>query len=163
MTIAGRPLQAQDILQQAAQAVSLLSLATVYRNLKALQEEGAIKSVVLPGQNPRYELASHVHHHHFQCRGYSRVFDRKGCPGNLDRMAPSGFTVEDHEIILYGRCGNCSSRAVPGLETPHRDSGARYKHGQHGLDAPRGVFDLHRIGAIGQNDWHCPCKRRACA
>lgn len=125
MTIAGRPLLAQEILQQAAQAVPLLSLATVYRNLKALQEEGAIERVVLPGQNPRYELAGHVHHHHFQCRGCGRVFDLKGCPGNLDRMAPRGFTVEDHEIILYGHCGDCSSRAVQAPEAPQRDVGAR--------------------------------------
>lgn len=106
---AHRPLLAQEILVLASLAVPRLSLATVYRNLKTLQDEGDIKPVLLPGQNPRYELASHAHHHHFQCRQCERVFALEACPGNLHRLAPSGFTVEDHEIILYGRCDDCSA------------------------------------------------------
>ncbi len=106
---AERPLLAQEILALASEVVPQLSIATVYRNIKSLQDGGAIKPVVLPGQNPRYELASHGHHHHFQCRHCGRVFDLETCPGNLDCLAPSGFTVEEHEIILYGRCGDCSA------------------------------------------------------
>jgi len=109
---AHRPLLAQEVLVLASQEVPQLSLATVYRNLKFLQEEGNIQAVVLPGQNPRYELTSHSHHHHFQCRQCERVFDLEACPGNLDRLAPTGFLVEDHEIILYGRCGDCSHDRV---------------------------------------------------
>lgn len=104
---AGRPLLAQEVLDLATCHVPSLSLATVYRNLKALQSEGRIKSVVLPGQNPRYELEVHTHHHYFQCRQCERVFDVDACPGNLQMMAPSGFRVEDHEIILYGCCKDC--------------------------------------------------------
>lgn len=106
---AGRPLLAQEVLDLATSHVPSLSLATVYRNLKALQSEGRIKSVVLPGQNPRYELEVHTHHHYFQCRQCERVFDVDACPGNLQMMAPSGFRVEDHEIILYGRCKECGN------------------------------------------------------
>lgn len=109
---AHRPLLAQEVLALASAAVPRLSLATVYRNLKTLQDEGDIKTVVLPGQNPRYELTSRSHHHHFQCRQCERVFDLETCPGNLDRLAPSGFMVEDHEIILYGRCDDCSTNQV---------------------------------------------------
>jgi Fur family transcriptional regulator, ferric uptake regulator len=106
---AHRPLLAQEVLALASEAVPRLSLATVYRNIKALQDEGSIKAVVLPGQNPRYELASRSHHHYFQCRQCERVFDLEACPGNLERLAPSGFMVEDHEIILYGKCDDCAA------------------------------------------------------
>lgn len=111
---AGRPLLAQEIFALSTEAVPQLSLATVYRNIKALQEEGLIKAVLLPGQNPRYELVSldhaeHAHHHYFQCRECERVFDLETCPGNLDKLAPNGFLVEDHEIILYGRCEPCAT------------------------------------------------------
>lgn len=109
MAAAERPLLAQEILTLASEAVPQLSIATVYRHIKSLQDEGAITPVVLPGQNPRYELASHGHHHHFQCRQCGRVFDLETCPGNLERLAPSGFMVEEHEIILYGRCGDCAA------------------------------------------------------
>jgi len=112
MVDANRSLLAQEILVLASETVPQLSVATVYRHLKALQDEGIIKAVVLPGQNPRYEMASRAHHHHFQCRQCERVFDLEACPGNLDRLAPPGFKVEEHEIILYGRCGECTNAAA---------------------------------------------------
>jgi Fur family transcriptional regulator, ferric uptake regulator len=105
---ARRPLLAQEVQTLASKVVPRLSLATVYRNIKAMQDEGDIRAVVLPGQNPRYEVATRSHHHHFQCRRCEKVFDLESCPGNLDRLAPSGFKVEDHEIILYGSCGDCA-------------------------------------------------------
>jgi Fur family ferric uptake transcriptional regulator len=116
VTQAGRPLFAQEILESAALSVPQLSLATVYRHIKSMQESGVIRAVLLPGQNPRYELAlhdhQHGHHHYFQCRKCERVFDVETCPGNLERLAPTGFLVEDHEIILYGRCEPCASALI---------------------------------------------------
>jgi Fur family ferric uptake transcriptional regulator len=53
----------------------------------------------------------HKHHHHFQCRQCHRVFDVHGCPGNFNRLAPKGFTVEDHDLTLYGRCTHCAPAA----------------------------------------------------
>lgn len=103
---AGRPLLAQEILELAQREVPGLSLATVYRNLKSLVEGAELQVVQLPGENPRYE-AVHGHHHHFLCRQCQRVFDIHACPGNLARLAPAGFSVEDHELTLYGRCPDC--------------------------------------------------------
>ncbi|RCS58120.1 Fur family transcriptional regulator [Parvibium lacunae] len=105
---AQRPLLAQEVLLMASVTVPRLSLATVYRNIKGLYEEGLLKVVHLPGQNPRYEPANSTHHHHFQCRQCERVFDLESCLGNMEQLAPSGFLVEDHEVILYGRCGACA-------------------------------------------------------
>ncbi len=105
---AGRPLLPQEVLQAAQARVPGLGIATVYRNLKALVAEGELRAVDLPGENPRFELRSHGHHHHFQCRGCQRVFDVHACPGDLSRLAPSGFTVDDHDLTLYGRCAECT-------------------------------------------------------
>ena len=94
------------------------------RTLQALPEVTAITLVAsdpndaelqvvqLPGENPRYERAGRHHHHHFQCRSCQRVFDVHACPGNLARMAPEGFSVEDHELTLYGRCADCRPAAA---------------------------------------------------
>ena len=65
-------------------------------------------SVMLPGETARFEAKGHGHHHHFQCRSCSKVFDVHACPGNLSQLAPQGFTVEDHELTLYGRCSECA-------------------------------------------------------
>jgi Fur family ferric uptake transcriptional regulator len=106
---AARPLLPQEVLQAAQQQVPGLGIATVYRNLKGLVEEGELRAVHLPGENPRFEATGHAHHHHFQCRQCQRVFDVHACPGDLSRLAPQGFTVEDHDLTLYGRCQECST------------------------------------------------------
>jgi Fur family ferric uptake transcriptional regulator len=90
-----------------------LSLATVYRGLKSLVEEGVIAPVALPSEVTRYEVAGHHHHHHFQCLSCQRVYDVHACPGDLGRLAPPGFSVESHDLTLYGRCGECRAHKPP--------------------------------------------------
>ncbi len=107
LAAAGRPLLPLEVLEAARQQVPALGIATVYRQLKQLVDEGRLRIVELPGENPRYELRGHGHHHHFQCRSCARVFDVHACPGDLGRLAPAGFMVEDHELTLYGRCRDC--------------------------------------------------------
>jgi Fur family transcriptional regulator, ferric uptake regulator len=104
---AGRPLLPQEVLDAAQTEVAGLGIATVYRNLKALALEGELRTVELPGENARYELVGHGHHHHFQCNACQKVFDVHACPGDLSKLAPRGFTVEDHDLTLYGKCGEC--------------------------------------------------------
>lgn len=108
---AGRPLSTQEVLDAAQREVPGLGLATVYRNLKLLVDAGDIAAVTLPGESPRYESTHHAHrhHHHFQCTRCKRVFDVHDCPGDLARLAPKGFTVERHDLTLYGHCEDCST------------------------------------------------------
>lgn len=103
----GVPLRAQEIHRHAALAVPGIGLATVYRTLRVLQEAGEVAVVALPGDTPRYELAHLHHHHHFRCRACGGVFEVEGCPGDLAALAPAGFAVDDHEVVLYGRCARC--------------------------------------------------------
>jgi len=80
----------------------------VYRNLKLLTEEGWLSPVELPGSPVRYELSERPHHHHFLCHVCDQAFDVHACPPSVESMAPAGFAVESHEIILYGRCPTCT-------------------------------------------------------
>ena len=111
---AGRPLSPQEILQAAQADAPGLGIATVYRQIKALQDDQQIQAVLLPGENPRYELAGQQHHHHFHCSRCQRVFDIHACPGNVAAIAPSGFEVQRHELTLYGVCGDCGARTRSG-------------------------------------------------
>ena len=103
------PMSAAEIHRAAARRVAGIGLATVYRTLKSLLEAKEIVSVVLPGDTPRYELAALGHHHHFHCRSCGRVFEIEGCPKDLGRLAPRGFAVDGHELVLYGRCTGCAA------------------------------------------------------
>lgn len=109
---AGRPLLPTEILVAAQAEVPALGIATVYRNLKQLAEAGEVQSVELPGEAPRFEPGGHHHHHHFSCTVCQRVFDVHACPGDMQKLAPTGFQVERHELTLYGRCSECSAPPV---------------------------------------------------
>ena len=90
-----------------------MGIATVYRNIKSLLENGLIGTVYLPGENPRYETSHHHHHHHFHCTLCDKVYDIHDCPGNLQQLAPDGFQVDSHELTLYGSCSSCRLSPPP--------------------------------------------------
>lgn len=105
----GHPMSPKELLEVAQHHVDGLGIATVYRNLKALQDEGVVTAVDLPGEPPRYEMAGKEHHHHFHCRACDRVFEVEGCPGNVRSVTPRGFQTERHELVLYGLCESCAA------------------------------------------------------
>ena len=109
---AKRPLSPREVLEQARLAVRATGIATVYRTLRLLVAEGSVHAISLPGEAPRYEAAKLKHHHHFPCTSCQRIYDVPGCPGNLRRLAPRGFTVVDHDLTLYGRCLDCGKREL---------------------------------------------------
>lgn len=106
---ADRPLAPQEVHRHAARKSPGLGIATVYRTVKQGVDEGWLAPVDLPGEPRRYEIAGKQHHHHFHCRNCGRVFEVDGCPGNLRPLTPAGFTLEDHEVILYGLCDRCTT------------------------------------------------------
>ena len=102
------PLSPQEVLPAAKFYAPGLGIATVYRNVKALVQDGWLESVALPGEPPRYEVAGKRHHHHFRCRTCDRVFEIDGCSTNLVQLTPRGFRLEGHEVVLYGLCTACA-------------------------------------------------------
>jgi Fur family ferric uptake transcriptional regulator len=105
---ADRPMSPREIWTAARKIVRDLGQATVYRTIKTLAREGALAPVDIPGEPARYELSGKAHHHHFHCTKCDRVFDMTGCVKKISSLAPAGFTVERHEVILYGRCAKCA-------------------------------------------------------
>jgi Fur family transcriptional regulator, ferric uptake regulator len=112
----GRSLNPTEIWTLAQRDVPSLNLSTVYRQIKALHDEQHIVRVELPGQQPRFEAQCHApaarghlhHHHHFHCTGCEQVFPIHGCPSGIDRLAPTGFQVQSHDLTLHGRCASCA-------------------------------------------------------
>lgn len=106
---AGHPLSPQEILERGREEVDGLGIATVYRNIRALEEQGRIIPVELPGEPPRYEVSGKDHHHHFHCRNCDRVYEVPDCPADFAEITPPGFELEEHEFVLYGRCSACAN------------------------------------------------------
>lgn len=104
---ADRPLSPAEIHALSKSRSRGLGMATVYRSIRMMVEAGEIVAVELPGETPRYEAAGKHHHHHFHCRVCQRVYEVEGCPEDIGSLVPRGFTLEDHEVVLYGRCAAC--------------------------------------------------------
>jgi Fur family ferric uptake transcriptional regulator len=103
------PLSPQEIHSRAVAVVASLSLATVYRTLQRLRDEGLVAPVAIPGQPDRWEAAEAAsrHHHHFHCDRCDTVYDLDGCVAGVDQLAPSDFVVTGHELMLTGTCKRC--------------------------------------------------------
>ena len=106
---AGRPLSPQEVLDVAQDDVPGLGIATVYRTVKGLREEGWLTPVDLPGESTRFEVSGKQHHHHFSCRTCGRVYELHGCPADLARLLPRGFSMDDHDVVIYGCCNECNN------------------------------------------------------
>ena len=120
---ARRPLSPQEIHGLASREHTGISIATIYRAVRDLEELGEIAAVDLPGEASRYEIAVKLgHHHHFQCDLCKRVFEVQGCPGDMSEIMPASFHVKRHSIVLYGDCPDCKSP-----DKPHLVSGPRRK------------------------------------
>jgi len=109
---AGRPLSTDEVHASARDASAGLGLATVYRSIRALVDEGWLATVEVPGRTSLYEISGKAHHHHFSCDRCGRVYELEGC-ATVDTELPPGFETTHHDLTLYGRCADCM--AAPSL------------------------------------------------
>jgi len=113
----GQALSPSQILAWAQAEAPSLNLSTVYRQVKALQDQHQVVKVELPGQAARFEALcrdAHAarpghHHHYFHCNDCDGVYPIHACPGDMGHLAPSGFEVSSHDLTLRGRCASCVS------------------------------------------------------
>jgi Fur family ferric uptake transcriptional regulator len=105
---AGRPLSTDEVHGEAARHSRGLGMATVYRSIRSLLEDGWLSVVEVPGRTPLYEIAGKGHHHHFSCTSCERVYELEGC-ASVNAKLPRGFTVSRHDLTLYGTCAACSA------------------------------------------------------
>lgn len=114
LAVAAQPLAIPEILA----AGRGLAQSSVYRNLAALEQAGAVHRIVASGDFSRYELAEDLtqHHHHLICTTCGDVADFTAPPAlerSLGRaMAEvadgTGFAPARHRLDLLGTCSRCA-------------------------------------------------------
>lgn len=110
--LAERPLSTDEVLEAARRESSGLGIATVYRSIRALVDDGWLAAVDLPGCGTRFERSGKGHHHHFVCEACERAFELDGC-AVADVHVPAGFRVARHDVTVYGTCDGCAALASP--------------------------------------------------
>lgn len=100
-----------------------VGLATVYRTLQQLAEDGEVDVLRTSETESMYRRCSSGHHHHLVCR-YCRhtvEVDSAAVERWARRIADdNGFVDVGHVVEVFGTCADCAAagRATPRNEAP---------------------------------------------
>ena len=103
---------AQQLWGRLRERGSRTGLATVYRTLALLSEQGVVDVLTHHGHEQCYRLCTDAHHHHLLCERCHRVIEVRECDlGSwVDEIASRhGFVATDHRIEISGLCPDCRS------------------------------------------------------
>lgn len=106
---------AEWVYYQAKKEIPTIGIATVYRNLNALAEMGALKRIAVSDGIDRFDGDLHDHYH-LECACCGRLMDLEaGKPEDIRRlreMVRRTFGIRDQEaglssVLLKGLCAEC--------------------------------------------------------
>jgi Fe2+ or Zn2+ uptake regulation protein len=108
----GGHLTADEIYQLARRRHPHLSLGTVYRNLRVLAAQGAVRELDF-GMAVTYFETTKAPHYHLICRICERIMDVElPIEGSLMKLVMrtpgvGGFQIEEHRLDFIGVCEAC--------------------------------------------------------
>jgi Fe2+ or Zn2+ uptake regulation protein len=117
---------ADDVAKAVRSEIGVISRQAVYDALGILAEKGLIRRIQPAGSPARYEDRTSDNHHHLICRLCGRMVDVDCSVGAAPCLTPaddSGYEIDEAEVIYWGRCPECLTRApaplVTGEKTAH--------------------------------------------
>ena len=93
-----------------------VSSQAVYDVLGALTDAGLVRRIEPAGSVARYESRVDDNHHHVICRGCGAIADVDCAVGETPCLTASdahGFTIDEAEVIYWGRCPECAAAPAP--------------------------------------------------
>ncbi|WP_153395999.1 Fur family transcriptional regulator [Ornithinicoccus halotolerans] len=109
------------VIQRVRADLPTVSHQAVYDVLRALTVAGLVRRIQPAGSVARYEARVGDNHHHVVCRDCGRIDDvdcAVGQPPCLTASDDHGFTVEEAEVIYWGRCPDCASPSRVSTDQP---------------------------------------------
>lgn len=105
---------AQEVYDEVRHLRPKIGLATVYRILHQLSEQGIIKMWGYGNERARYDARTH-RHDHACCTECGALLDVpveiELARETLEQAArATGIKMDSHEVRIYGRCQNCQMR-----------------------------------------------------
>ena len=111
-------LSAQTLHARLREQGSTIGLATVYRALTQLADEGDADSLQSPEGESLYRACTTTeHHHHLICRVCGRTveIEADAVESWAQQVArENGFTQAQHVVDVFGRCAECTAAASAG-------------------------------------------------
>ncbi|MEF9990284.1 MAG: transcriptional repressor [Christensenellaceae bacterium] len=87
-----------------------LSLATVYRNLNQLSQNGLLLKIPVPNGKDHFDGMLSPHYHMI-CENCGKMMDipKDYIPDfDYEIAKKTGFKIHSHNIVFYGLCKNCN-------------------------------------------------------
>ncbi len=100
---------AEEAFEAVRREIPSISLATVYRNLARLVDEGLVRELPSGGHGKRYDAATEPHHHFF-CTVCGKVEDVfPGLPSTVKEAMIRSIdrSVSQFRLQFYGLCPEC--------------------------------------------------------
>ena len=97
---------AEWIYEQARKEQPNLGIATVYRNLKKMSDEGKIVAIETNKGSVHYD-ACVLDHAHFICEKCDKILDIEFPDVPFNEAEKAGYKVKRGKVVLYGLCPNC--------------------------------------------------------
>ena len=97
---------AEEIFELAKEKLPTMSRATVYNNLKALEEEQIIRRITGEDMVARYD-SSYIPHGHLFCTECGKIYDFTIPDFDKQLFEHSGAVVDSYELKLRGICPDC--------------------------------------------------------
>lgn len=101
-----------EVYDQVREILPHVSLATVYRNLELLAENGLIRKLDHVGSRKRFDHNAHSHYH-VRCTKCQKVEDVPVEPLRqleYDLSKITGFKIVNHELMFFGICPTCQRK-----------------------------------------------------
>jgi Fur family transcriptional regulator, stress-responsive regulator len=101
---------ADDIDKVVRAEIGAISRQAVYDALAVLTERGLLRRIQPAGSSARYENRVGDNHHHLVCRACNRMVDVDCAVGDtpcLTAIDDWGYTIDEAEVIYWGRCPDC--------------------------------------------------------
>ncbi|KMY23807.1 ferric uptake regulation protein [Actinobaculum suis] len=108
-------ISAQDLHDKLTEQGTRIGLATVYRTLQSLVDEGSLDTIIEEGQTLYRACETTDHHHHLVCRICGKTVEI--IPPNTENWftrvaAQAGFSDVEHTLELIGLCSKCAPKVA---------------------------------------------------
>lgn len=98
---------ADELFQTVRRQLPMISLATIYRNLNYMAEEGVIRRLTVPGKPDRFDRCLEPHDHMI-CDCCGGVFDfRLGFDLGAAIEQSVGGPIRSYALVVHGCCAAC--------------------------------------------------------
>jgi Fur family ferric uptake transcriptional regulator len=125
--VSGHPhLTADEVVEIVRADIGAISRRSVYDAVSVLADKGLMRRIQPAGSAARYEDRVGDNHHHLICRTCGRMVDVDCAVGYtpcLTASDPSGYEIDEAEVIYWGRCHECAAASSIGFVT-HRTHGS---------------------------------------